>query len=110
MWIEGKRILTELESIQPANPPPKVDARVRCKLDLKINTIPLYRYALPGLSSFGNFRNDVGQGIQKKSAFEDQPNIHLVLDFLYSEKRAETIRTLRESGMPIRDEIDQKGK
>ena len=41
------------ESIQPANLPPEVDARVREKLDIKNNNIPLYRYTLPGLIGKG---------------------------------------------------------
>ena len=42
------------ESIQPANLSPKVDARVREKLGIKNNNVPLYKYEVPGLNGMGH--------------------------------------------------------
>jgi hypothetical protein len=42
------------ESIQPAHLSPEVDARVREKLGLKDNSIPLYKYEVPGLKGMGH--------------------------------------------------------
>jgi hypothetical protein len=42
------------ESIQPANLSPEIDARVREKLGIKDNDIPLYKYEVPGLKKMGH--------------------------------------------------------
>ena len=42
------------ESIQPANLAPEIDARVREKLGIKDNNIPLYKYEVPGLIGLGH--------------------------------------------------------